>query len=88
MISGCKEAISVLTMVQQHTRVSRAYLAASYAQLDRMKEASAEAAETLNLDPHTTVSNISKVEYYTETADRDHFEEGMRKAGLPENSTS
>jgi adenylate cyclase len=83
-----EEAISVLKMVKQHTRVSRAYLAASYAQLGRMKEASAEAAETLKLDPHTGVSSISNVEYYTETADRDHFEAGMRKAGLPENSTS
>jgi hypothetical protein len=47
-----------------------------------MKEASAEAAETLSLDPDTGVSSISNVEYYTETADRDHFEAGMRKAGL------
>ncbi len=48
-----EEAISILKTVKQHTRISRAYLAASYAQLGRMKEASAEAAETLNLDPHT-----------------------------------
>ena len=79
-----KEAISILKKVNQHTRNTRAYLAASYAQLGQMEEAEAEVLETLSLDPQASISSISNVEYYIETEDRDNFESGLRKAGLSE----
>ncbi|MFQ5896697.1 MAG: adenylate/guanylate cyclase domain-containing protein [Candidatus Methylomirabilia bacterium] len=79
-----EEAVAVLKRVKQHVRTSRAYFAASYAQLGRIEEARAEVAETLKLDPNATVQIVSNIEYYKNPADRDHFEEGVRKAGLPD----
>jgi len=79
-----EEAVAILRTAKQHTRNSRAYLAASYAQLDRVAEAKAEVEEIRHLDPQASVAGMSDIEYYIEPADKEHFEAGLRKAGLPE----
>jgi TolB-like protein/Flp pilus assembly protein TadD len=60
------------------------YLAACYAQLDRVEDARALTAEVLRLDPGFTLSAYAKVEPYESAKDLEHMREGMRKAGLPE----
>ncbi len=59
-----------------------ALLAACYAQLGRLDEARAQAAEVLRIDPkfHLSGSTLS----YKDMADAEHMFDGMRKAGLPE----
>ena len=77
-------AIAVLNNVKQHVRLSRAVLAASYAQLGQLDAASAQVNETLKLDPDATVERLSKIEVFANPADRDHYREGLHKAGFPE----
>jgi tetratricopeptide (TPR) repeat protein len=61
---------------------TRARIAACYAQLGRMEEARAAAAEVLRLDPAFHLSTVKLA--YKFPADRDRVLDGMRKAGLPE----
>jgi TolB-like protein/Flp pilus assembly protein TadD len=60
------------------------YLAASYAQLGRLAEARALAAESLKLQPNFTLRVWATIEPYESRADLDDMLEGLRKAGLPE----
>jgi adenylate cyclase len=60
------------------------YLAASYAQMDRIPEARAAAAEALRLQPHFTLRRFLLVVPWEPQIDRDHMLDGLRKAGLPE----
>jgi adenylate cyclase len=78
-----EDAIAEYKKVKKHVRLSRAYLAASYAQLDRLEEARAEVSNTLELDPEATVESMVSFQRYQNPADRDHFGDGLRKAGLP-----
>ena len=78
-----EDAIAEYRKVKKHVRLSRAYLAASYAQLDRLEEARAEVSNTLELDPEATVESMVSFQRYQNPADRDHFGDGLRKAGLP-----
>ncbi len=66
------------------TPESRLYLAASYAQLGREGEARAITAEILEENPDFSLQREAEKMYYTTQAGRDHYVEGMRKAGLPE----
>jgi TolB-like protein/class 3 adenylate cyclase len=59
-----------------------ARFAACYAQLGRLDEARAQAAELLRLKPDFRLSSV--VLYYKDPADALHVLDGMRKAGLPE----
>ena len=59
-----------------------ARLAACYAQLGRLDEAHAVAAEILQLKPDFHVSGVALP--YKNPADAEHVIEGMRKAGLPD----
>jgi adenylate cyclase len=61
---------------------SFARLAACYAQLGKLEEARAQAAEVLRLKPDFHFSEVKLV--YKNPADAEHLFEGMRKAGLPE----
>jgi adenylate cyclase len=56
-------------------------IAACYAQMNRMEEASAAAAEVLRLEPDFALSK-RRLHIWTE-AEAEHIREGMRKAGLP-----
>ena len=59
-----------------------ARLAASYAQLGRMEEAGATAAEVMRLKPDFSVMKLRRAGWAG--SDERHIQEGMLKAGLPE----
>ena len=58
------------------------WLAVVYAELGREKEARAEAAEVLRIDPRYSVNWWRDVLPYKNQADLDRFVSGQRKAGL------
>jgi adenylate cyclase len=60
------------------------HLAAAYAQLGRMEEAKAEAAEALRMDPSFSVQRVAQRLPYKDAAALARLVDGMRKAGLPE----
>jgi len=66
-------------------RPGRAWLAAAYAQLGRLEEARAEAAEVLRIYPGWTSSVIFRKGGYLRDEDVEHLTDGLHKAGLPEN---
>jgi tetratricopeptide (TPR) repeat protein len=57
-------------------------LAASYAQLGRLDEARAQAAEVLKLDPDFSIATFTKTQSYKNPSDLEHYLDGLRKAGL------
>jgi len=61
------------------------WLAASLAQLGRLDEARAEAAEVLRIDPKYTIDGTQRrLAHYKRPEDAEHLFDGLRKAGLPE----
>jgi predicted Zn-dependent protease len=61
------------------------WLAATYAQLDQLDEASAETAELLRLRPGYTISGTARhLATFKRPTDAKHFFDALRKAGLPE----
>jgi adenylate cyclase len=61
-----------------------AFLAATYAQLGRLEDAHAEAAEVLRLNPRYSISSTQKrVSNLKRAEDMEHIVDGLRKAGLP-----
>ena len=63
---------------------SRRFLAASLAQLSRFDEARAEVALFLVTNAHFTIRHFAATQPFTDEATRQHFVEGLRKAGFPE----
>ncbi|HEV8647406.1 MAG TPA: hypothetical protein VGR01_17740, partial [Burkholderiales bacterium] len=61
-----------------------AFLAASYAQLGRDAEAREQTAAVLKLEPDFGVKRFVRALAYREMNDRNHLEEALRKAGLPD----
>jgi len=61
-----------------------AFLAAAYAQLGRVEDARAEAAEVLRVNPQYTLGTQKQVSILKRAEDSDHLIDGLRKAGLPE----
>jgi adenylate cyclase len=61
-----------------------AFLAAAYAQLGRLEDARAEAAEVLRVNPKYTIGTQMRVAILKRSEDSDHLIDGLRKAGLPE----
>jgi adenylate cyclase len=60
-------------------------LAATYAQLGRVEEARAEAAEVLRIHPgYTIVGTARRIMGFKSAKDAEHYLDGLRKAGLPE----
>jgi adenylate cyclase len=59
-------------------------LAATYAQLGRLEDARAEAAEVLRVNPKYTIGTQMRVAILKRSEDSDHLIDGLRKAGLPE----
>jgi adenylate cyclase len=59
-------------------------LAATYAQLGRVEDARAEAAEVLRVNPKYTIRMQKQVSILKRAEDSDHLVDGLRKAGLPE----
>src|SRR5262249_11500659 len=61
-----------------------AFLAATYAQLGRLEDARAEAAEVLRVNPKYTIGTQMRVAILKRSEDSNHLIDGLRKAGLPE----
>jgi adenylate cyclase len=59
-------------------------LAANLAQLGRLDEARAEAAEVLRIDPKYTIDGTQRRLALFKPEDAEHLFDGLRKAGLPE----
>jgi tetratricopeptide (TPR) repeat protein len=66
-------------------RPGHVFLAATYAQLGRLDEAKAEAAEVLRIDPDYKIAGKqNRIRIRKRREDSGHLAEGLRKAGLPE----
>src|SRR5262249_26665502 len=66
-------------------RDAHAWLAANLAQLGRLDEAHAEAAEVLRIDPKFTIDGTQRrLSLLKRPEDAEHLFDGLRKAGLPE----
>jgi adenylate cyclase len=62
------------------------WLAANYAKMGRVQEARSEAAEALRIHPQWTINGFGKPAHeFRRPADAEHFFDGLRIAGLPEN---
>ncbi len=95
-IHDYEQAINTIKITGRINRRARAYLAACYAQLNSMNEANAEMEKFLDdsrsvlresgNDPIATVlEQVSEwANRYRVPSDREHFLDGLRKAGLPE----
>jgi len=59
-------------------------LAATFGETNRMKEATASAAEVLRINPDFSIRNYVDSLSYSNPAESVRFEEGLRAAGLPE----
>jgi Tfp pilus assembly protein PilF len=85
MLERYKEALPPLRQYisrSPNQRVSRTWLAASYARMRQYSAARAEAAEALRIDPQYTIRLMAMI--FKHDADWEHYAEGLRKAGLPE----
>jgi adenylate cyclase len=60
------------------------WLAASYAQLGHDLEAKAAAEEYLKRTPDFSLARHLEMLHFQQAEDRDHYADGLRKAGLPE----
>ena len=66
-------------------RRGHVWLAANLAQLGRLDEARAEAAEVLRIEPKYTIDGTERRLFlYKRPEDAEHLFDGLRKAGLPE----
>ncbi len=63
---------------------ARRLLAVTYAQLGRIEEARAEAAELLKANPGFSISRWAALQPYANAEDIAAYLEGLRRAGLPE----
>jgi predicted Zn-dependent protease len=66
-------------------RQGHVFLAATYARLGQAREAAAEVAEVLRIQPDYTIARMGRrLMSFKLAADDEHYFEGLRKAGLPE----
>jgi adenylate cyclase len=66
-------------------RQGHVFLAANLAQLGRLDEARAAAAEILRIDPKYTIDGTQRqLALFKRTEDIERFLDGLRKAGLPQ----
>jgi tetratricopeptide (TPR) repeat protein len=79
-----ENAIKTLRNEATYRSGSRRILAASLAQLGCMDEARQEAALFMANNPHFTISSWASCQPFRDEKMRDHFVDGYRKAGLPE----
>ncbi len=76
-----QQAINAIRQMNNPTEGSR-ILAASYAQLGKLKEARAYAQNTLQAHPDFSLDNWAAMMPDKFASDSEHFVEGLRKAGL------
>jgi adenylate cyclase len=88
MLKEYSEALPLLrecTSRSPNMRQGHVWLAANLAQLGRLDEARAEAAEVLRIDPKYTIDGTQRrLVLFKRPEDTEHLLDGLRKAGLPE----
>jgi adenylate cyclase len=80
-----EEAVSAFKKALQRSPdniLAHNYLAACYINMDREKEAHAEAAEVLRINPKFSVDHFAKVLNFKDKSQRDKLINALRKAGL------
>lgn len=78
------EAVATLMREETYRTASRRILAASLAQLGRLDEAKDEASFFMASNPNFTISYWIGTQPIRDPVIQKHFEDGYRKAGLPE----
>src|SRR5918995_3701614 len=78
------DAVTALRRGRPLGAMAYRWLAASYAQLGRELEAKAAAEEYLKRTPDFSLARHLEMLHFQQSEDRDHYTEGLRKAGLPE----
>jgi adenylate cyclase len=78
------DAVAALRKARPLGDVAYRWLAAAYGQLGREEDARAAVAEYLKLTPDFTIARHLEMMPFQNPADREHYAEGLRKAGLPE----
>jgi adenylate cyclase len=79
-----EEAVKTLKRSEPPNAMVYRWLAASYAQLGRESEAGEAAAEYLKRTPDFSIAKHLEIVPFRNAEDRDHYLDGLRKAGLPE----
>ena len=77
-------AIAALNRVGTLAIWDRRILAASYGQLGRRDDAQKHVEAVLESDPEFSLATFKSTVQYRRDADKDHFLDGLKKAGLPE----
>jgi adenylate cyclase len=77
-------AIDAVERIREPAADALLFLAASYGQLGRLTEAQATVKRVLALDPNATVAKFAAQQPYKNPDDLEHYKDGLRKAGLPE----
>ena len=78
------DAIESLSHIARPDYTHQALLAASSAQLGNKTAATAHAHEVTTLEPGFAINKYLTTLHYKQAADREHYREGLVKAGLPE----
>ena len=84
MTEAAIEAYREMVARQPDSLVGHIYLAASFGELNREEEAGASAQEVLRIDPNFSIKKYVDTLSYSDPEQAVRFEEGLRKAGLPE----
>ncbi|MXN64932.1 tetratricopeptide repeat protein [Stappia sp. GBMRC 2046] len=77
-------AVSILNRAKSLAIWDHLILAASHARLGEVKKAQQHASEVLTINPGFSIARITPRIEYRRHEDRQHYLEGLRKAGLPE----
>ena len=78
------DAVTALRRGSPLVAMAYRWLAVAYAQLGREQEAKAAAEEYLKRTPDFSLARHLELMPFQHAEDRDHYAEGLRKAGLPE----
>jgi adenylate cyclase len=78
------DAVDALRRARPLGDVAYRWLAAAYGQLGREQDAKAAVAEYLKLTPDFAIARHLERMPFQNQADREHYADGLRKAGLPE----
>ncbi len=78
------DAYSELISREPDSLVGHVCLTSIFGELNREKEANASAAEVLRINPDFSIKKYMDGLSYRDPAEATRFEEGLRKAGLPE----
>lgn len=77
------EAAEAFSRITRPDQTHHAFLAAIFAQMGNAVAAGAHAAEVLKREPAFSVANHLSTQHYKRDVDREHYETGLRRAGLP-----